>query len=102
MRNEEQEDGGAAIPQSPARTFRKYARPSSLSPEQCRRQTEVLRAASDRLFPRGAAIAFLNSHNAKLGGKPLQLALDSEDGLLRVEQLIARMSTAKTDPGAMS
>jgi hypothetical protein len=102
MPNEVPLGEAAAAPQPPARTFRKYAPPSSLSPEQCRRQTEVLRAACDKLFPRGTAIAFLNSHNAKLGGKPLQLALDSDDGLLRVEQLIARMSKAEAERGANS
>ena len=91
MPNEVSGEEEAAVPQPRGRTFRRIA-PSSLSPEQCRRQTEVLRAACDKLFPRGTAISFLNSHNAKLGGKPLQLALDSDDGLLRVEQLIAAMS----------
>jgi hypothetical protein len=52
----------------------------------------VLRAACEHLAPRGTAIAFLNSDNQKLGGKPLQLALDSEDGLLRVERLLASMN----------
>jgi antitoxin Xre/MbcA/ParS-like protein len=82
------EPAGAPI----ARSFRKYAPPSSLTPDQCRRQTGVLRAACEHLAPRGTAIAFLNSDNQKLGGKPLQLALDSEDGLLRVERLLASMN----------
>jgi len=33
-------------------------------------------------------IAFLNSHNERLGGQPLHLALQSDEGLLRVEDLL--------------
>ena len=94
MPNEAPDGAKSVAPQPPARTSRKYAPPSSLSPDQCRRQAEVLRTACDKLFPSGNAITFLNSHNEKLGGKPFQLALDSDDGLLRVERLIEKMSKA--------
>jgi hypothetical protein len=39
----------------------------------------------------------LNAHNEKLGGKPLQLALESDDGLLRVEQHLAKMGGNGSD-----
>lgn len=98
MTNEVPEGGKSAVETPlPARRFRRYGPPSSLTPEQCRRQTVVLRAACDRLFPRGSAIAFLNAHNEKLGGKPLQLALESDDGLLRVEQHLAKMGGNGSD-----
>jgi hypothetical protein len=96
MANEVPQNGKEAAAAAPvARQFRRFAPPSSLTPEQCRRQTMVLRAACEHLFPRGTAIAFLNTHHRKLGGKPLQVALESDDGLLRVEQLLARISQAK-------
>ena len=92
MTNEIPQSGSeAAAPAPIVRQFRKFAPASSLTAEQCRRQTMVLRAACGNLFPRGAAIAFLNTHDGTLGGKPLHLALESDDGLLRVEQLLARM-----------
>jgi hypothetical protein len=88
----------AAAPPPVARTFRKSV-PSSLTPEQCKRQTDVLRAACEHLVPRGAAIAFLNAYNKALGGNPLQLALGSDEGLLRVEKHLASASRKKgSDP----
>jgi hypothetical protein len=35
-------------------------------------------------------VAFLNTYNQQLDGVPLQLALESEEGLLRVEQLLMK------------
>lgn len=72
----------------PTRHYRKFTPPSTLTSEQVRRQTEVLRAACEHLVS-GAAIAFLNAYNKELGGNPLQIALESDDGLLRVEQHLA-------------
>ena len=82
-------DTPAEVPASkPARHYRKFTPPSSLTPDQVRRQTDVLRAACEHLVS-GAAIAFLNAYNKELGGNPLQLALQSDDGLLRVERHLA-------------
>jgi hypothetical protein len=39
----------------------------------------------------GPVIAFLNTHHESLGGQPLHIALDSEEGLLRVERLLGAM-----------
>jgi hypothetical protein len=36
-------------------------------------------------------IAFLNTHNELLGGRPLYLALESDEGLLRVEGLLGEI-----------
>ena len=70
--------------------FRKAHAPA-LSFEQSTRQTDVLRMASQRIAPSGAAIAFLNAHHGGLGGVPLHLAIESAEGLLRVEQHLARI-----------
>lgn len=76
------------------RTFRKYAPPSTLTAQQGQRQTNVLRVACQYIAPNGAAIAFLNAHHEGLGGSPLQLAIESDDGLLRVEQFLASVGKA--------
>jgi hypothetical protein len=34
-------------------------------------------------------IAFLNAHHKELEGRPLTLAIESDDGLARVEQMLA-------------
>jgi hypothetical protein len=36
-------------------------------------------------------IAFLNNHNERLDGQPLYLALESDEGLLRVEGLLGEI-----------
>ena len=82
-------DNPTDVPASkPTRHYRKFTPPSTLTADQVRRQTDVLRAACEHLVS-GAAIAFLNAYNKELGGNPLQIALQSDDGLLRVEQHLA-------------
>ena len=83
----------AAAKQPPTRHYRKFTPPSKLTAEQCRRQTDVLRVACEHLASTGAAIAFLNGYNQALGGNPLQLALQSDDGLQRVELHLARFAS---------
>jgi hypothetical protein len=39
----------------------------------------------------GPVIAFLNTHNERLGARPLYLALESDEGLQRVEGLLAEI-----------
>jgi hypothetical protein len=59
--------------------------------EQLRRQDSVLRCAWRSLGESGPVIAFLNTHNEELGGQPLFLALESDEGLLRVEGLLGEI-----------
>lgn len=66
--------------------------PSTLpTPEQLRRQDALLRSAWRSLGESGRVIAFLNSHNEPLGGQPLFVALESDEGLLRVERLLGEI-----------
>lgn len=65
-----------------------------LSPEQAERQGRVTRLALDIFGKSETAIAFLNAHHDSLGGRPLDLALASADGLQAVENLLARFSRA--------
>jgi len=69
-----------------ARKFRKKAPAALPDAEQSRRQDSVLRYAWHRFGESGAAIAFLNTHNDPLGGQPLLIALESDEGLVRVER----------------
>lgn len=71
--------------------FRRKARSALPTPEQLRRQEAVLRCAWSNLGESGRVIAFLNSHNERLGRRPLHLALESDEGLLRVEGLLGEI-----------
>jgi hypothetical protein len=77
--------------------FRKANGPR-LEPGQARRQGEITRLAF-LLLGREAAIAFLNTANAELAGRPLDLATASDDGRNRVEAAIGRLAYA--EPGAL-
>jgi len=87
-------DEGIAEPQAdrPAvpwtKQFRRKARSTLPTPEQLRRQDAVLRSAWRNLRESGPVIAFLHSHNDRLGGQPLHVAIGSDEGLLRVEGLL--------------
>lgn len=74
------------------RSFRKRALVIRHSPEQLRRQNDVLRCAWQNLSEPGPVVAFLNTHNESLGGQPLHLALHSDEGLSRVETLLSEMT----------
>jgi hypothetical protein len=40
----------------------------------------------------GSVIAFLNTDNEHLGGRPLHLAVDSDEGLSRVQGLLGEIT----------
>ena len=82
-------------PERRTRSFRKYAPAIKHSPEQLRRQNDVLRYTWQKLREPGPVIAFLNTHHEHLGGQPLQIAMHSDDGLSRVEQLLGEISLGK-------
>lgn len=71
------------------RRFRKAMVGERLSADQARRQGHVSRVAWERLGGRDAAVAFLNTHHADLDARPLDLAIASDEGLARVEALLA-------------
>jgi len=75
-----------------ARPFRRYQPVARLSPDQLRRQDAVLQSAWRNLNAAAPVIAFLNTHNESLGAQPLHLALDSDEGLLRVETLLGEIA----------
>jgi hypothetical protein len=77
--------------------FRKSAPSARPSPEQLRRQDSVLQCAWRSLGTSGPVIAFLNTHNEQLGRLPLHLALESDEGLMRVERLLGEIALETTD-----
>jgi hypothetical protein len=74
------------------RTFRKASAMPHLSREQMRRQHDVLQSAWRHFGVSAPVIAFLNARNEQLQGQPLQIAVDSAEGLVRVEKLLWEMA----------
>jgi hypothetical protein len=83
-------------PQPRARQTQNFRRDNSnkprITPEQSRRQSDLLRHAWEHFGEAGPVIAFLNTRHRELEAQPLQLALLSDEGLLRVERLLAEMT----------
>ena len=68
-----------------------------LAPANARRQGDITRLAFV-LLGREAAIEFLNSENAELGGRPLDLAIASESGCAVVEAELGRLTCRPAKP----
>jgi hypothetical protein len=68
--------------------FRKHDAPR-LSPEQAERQGLAARTAWETFTEPGAAVAFLNGFDERLGGRPIDVAIASAAGLSAVKQAIA-------------
>jgi hypothetical protein len=72
--------------------FQRKAPATLPTPDQLRRQDAILKCAWLSLGESGPVIAFLNGHNEQLGGQPLYLALESDEGLLRVKGLLEQLT----------
>ena len=71
--------------------FRKSTRNQVRLPKDAAvRQGDITSLAFSLLGGRDAAIAFLNSDNAELGGRPIDLATDNAEGYAAVEQAIRK------------
>src|SRR4051812_1937754 len=79
------------------RRFRKGTPPARPTPEQLRRQDSLVRCAWRSLGASGPVIAFLNTRNEQLGRLPLHLALESDEGLRRVEGLLREIAPETSD-----
>ena len=64
-----------------------------LPPDEAKRQGDITQLAF-LLLGRDAAIAFLNTDHAELGGRPLDLATTSDEGRNSVEAELGRMAYA--------
>jgi len=69
--------------------FRRKYTTVRLPPDQATRQGQVATAAFRHFGERDAAMAFLNAHDEALGGRPLDLAIASAEGLAMVEAAMA-------------
>ena len=84
------------------RAFRKHSTTPKLAPDQAARQGQVSRTAFEALREPAAVIAFLNTHDAALGGRPIDLAIASPEGLLSVERALAALPPAVNPPRSAS
>jgi hypothetical protein len=71
--------------------FRKSSTPRP-SPEEMQRQSDVLQSAWRHFGEAAQVIAFLNTRHEELHAQPLHLAVESAEGLMRVERLLQEMS----------
>ena len=84
--------------------FRRRGNGPRPTPDQSRRQSELVQAAWRHFREAAPMIAFLNSRHDALEGQPLHLAIESDDGLARVELLLQQLNTGgphanETRPG---
>jgi uncharacterized protein (DUF2384 family) len=73
-------------------SLRKSRKNQNQPAEKSRRQADVVQAAWRHFGEPGPVIAFLNTRHAGLEGQPLQLAIESDEGLERVETLLRQMT----------
>lgn len=71
-----------------ARPFRRYSDKPRLAPEAVARQGRVATLVWERLRDNASVLAFLNAHDSGLGGRPIDLAIASDDG---VRAVLARL-----------
>ena len=71
--------------------FRKRRFVSPQAPDQARRQAELVQSAWRHFREAAPMIAFLNTHHRELEAQPLSLAIESDDGLARVKQLLQQL-----------
>ena len=72
--------------------FRKRSSAPLPTPEQSRRQGDVVRSAWRHFGEPGPVIAFLNTRHDALEGRPLHLAIESDSGLERVQAWLEQLS----------
>jgi hypothetical protein len=66
---------------------------SSLSPQHSTRQGLLTHLAYSQLGGGGPAFSFLNCRNARLGGRPLDVAGDSAEGHAVVQRKVLRLAS---------
>ena len=71
------------------RAPRRYAGERPLDSDETRRRGLAVRLASNSHPTSEAAIAFLNEPDAALGGRPLDIATASDEGLAAVEAALS-------------
>lgn len=72
--------------------FNKRRRSPPMPAEQSRRQSQLVQSAWRHFRGTEPVIAFLNTRHDALDALPLHLAIESDEGLERVETLLRQMS----------
>lgn len=75
-----------------AMAFRKRRYAPVQTPDQSRRQSDLVRSAWRHFREAAPMIAFLNTHHGGLEAPPISLAIESDEGLARVERLLQQLS----------
>lgn len=78
---------------SAKRNYFRRSNKAKLAPEAARRQGIVTRLALEALGSKEEAIAYLNLDSARLGSRPLDLAISTVEGLRQVELDLASISS---------
>jgi hypothetical protein len=87
-----QDETANDIPRArPARSHWQQKARFKLPSDAAARQGSITRLAFERLGSRDAAIAYLNSHCTKLGGRPLDIATATKEGWQTIEFDIAAL-----------
>ena len=81
--------GEPSLAKPEVKRFRKRFDTARLSPEAAERQGKAARLAWEAFGDRDGMIAFLNTHDDALGGRPIDLAVESVAGLQIVEEALA-------------
>ena len=82
----------AANPRRPqSMAFQKRRRSPPMPAEQSRRQSRLMQSAWRHFGDAAPVIAFLNTRHDALDALPLHLAVESDEGLERVETLLEQM-----------
>ncbi|WP_103096241.1 antitoxin Xre/MbcA/ParS toxin-binding domain-containing protein [Novosphingobium guangzhouense] len=81
-------------PARPTRAKMRWSDRPKLAPDAASRQGLATRLALEAFESRDEAIAYLNTACCKLGGRPLDLAVESAEGLSRVERALADLKPA--------
>ena len=71
--------------------FRKRRFVPPQAPDQARRQAELVQSAGPHFREAAPMIAFPTTHHRELEAQPLSLAIESDDGLARVERLLQQL-----------
>jgi hypothetical protein len=82
----------AAKPDRPRSMAFRRRRAPNMPIEQSRRQSQLVQSAWRHFRGSEPVIAFLNTRHEALGALPLHLAIESDEGLERVETLLKQMT----------
>lgn len=97
MADPDTDAGAETAPKKPEfKRFRSKFNAVRLTPDQAARQGQLARSAWTALGDRDAVVAFLNTHDEALGGRPIDLAVESAEGLTAVERAMTERAASRT------